>query len=298
MEKIGFLGLGIMGRPMAKNLLKHGCELYVSQKSAAAAELESLGARLCSETELAGQCSLIFLSLPKGEICRDMLLGQHGIAEFLKEGALVVDTSSITPTQAQEIASGLAGHGVGYLDCPVSGGEPGAIAGTLSMMAGGAQENFDRAYPYLMMMGSSAVRIGAVGSGSVCKLANQIIVNLTIASVSEAMVFAAKAGADPEKVFHAIAGGLAGSAVLNAKVPMMLSRNFKPGGKISINHKDIHNVLETAHQIDAPVPLSAQLFEMLQALKVDGHMNDDHSGIVQYVEKLANVVVKSGGTEQ
>lgn len=294
-ERIGFLGLGIMGRPMAKNLLKKGCELYISKDSRAADELSALGAVCCTEAEIGEQCSLVFLSLPKGEICREVLFGSESISGTLKKGALVVDTSSITPVEAQEFSAKLAEIGVGYLDCPVSGGEPGAINATLSFMVGGTQEDFDRAFPYFMMMGNSAVRIGEVGSGSVCKLANQIIVNMTIASVSEALVFAAKAGADPEKVFHAIRGGLAGSAVLDAKVPMMLARNFIPGGKISINHKDIKNVLATAHEIDAPVPLSAQLFEMMQALKIDGHINDDHSGIVQYFEKLANVVVKSGG---
>ena len=162
-------------------------------------------------------------------------------------------------------------------------------------MAGGSSEDFERAYPYFMMMGASAILIGEVGSGCITKLANQVIVNLTIAAVSEAMVLATKAGADPEKVYKAIRGGLAGSVVLDAKVPMMLERNFIPGGKISINHKDIKNVIETAHIIDAPVPMSAQLFEIMQALKVHGHMDDDHSGIVQYFEALADIkVVKRG----
>jgi 2-hydroxy-3-oxopropionate reductase len=159
-------------------------------------------------------------------------------------------------------------------------------------MCGGDQEDFDALKEYFDIMGSSALLIGGSGSGSVTKLANQVIVNNTIAIVSEAFVLATKAGADPEKVYKAIRGGLAGSAVLDAKIPMIVERNFKPGGKISINHKDIKNVLATAHDIDVPVPYSAQLFEIMQALKVGGHMNDDHGGIVQYFEQLADVEVR------
>ena len=182
--------------------------------------------------------------------------------------------------------------GVGFVDAPVSGGEPGAVAGTLAFMAGGEEKDFDALKPYFTIMGSSALLVGAPGSGSVTKLANQVIVNNTIAVVSEAFVLAVKAGADPVKVYEAIRGGLAGSAVLDAKLPMMVERNFKPGGKISINHKDIKNVINTAHELDVPVPYSAQLFEILQSLKVHGHMEDDHSGIVQYFEGLADVIVK------
>lgn len=298
MERIGFFGLGIMGRPMAKNLLAKGCDLTVSNASRACAELCELGARACAPEVFGQSCDIVFLSLPSGEICRSSLFDKNGLADSLKPGSLVADTSSITPVEAREFADKLSARGIAYIDCPVSGGEPGAVNGTLSFMAGARQEDFDRAYPYFMMMGASAVRVGEVGSGSLCKLANQIIVNMTIASVSEAMVLAAKGGADPQKVFEAIRGGLAGSAVLEAKVPMMLARNFRPGGKISINRKDIKNVLSTAHELDVPVPLSAQLFEIMQALKVDGHMDDDHSGIVQYFEKLAGAEVRSGGGER
>ena len=165
-------------------------------------------------------------------------------------------------------------------------------AGTLAIMAGGDQEDFDAMKEYFDILGSSALLIGGSGSGSVTKLANQVIVNNTIAVVSEAFVLATKAGADPEKVYHAIRGGLAGSAVLDAKIPMIIERNFKPGGPIRINHKDIKNVVNTAHSIDVPIPYTAQLYEILQTLKIHGHMNDDHGGIVQYFEKLADVEVK------
>lgn len=158
-------------------------------------------------------------------------------------------------------------------------GNPGAVSGTLAIMAGGDQDAFDRLIPYFEIMGSSALLIGGSGSGSITKLANQVIVNMNIAAVSEAFVLASKAGADPSKVYKAIRGGLAGSAVLDAKMPMILERNFKPGGKISINHKDIKNVVETAHEIDVPVPFTSQLFEVFQALKVSGHMNDVMQGL-------------------
>ena len=200
--------------------------------------------------------------------------------------------SSVTPVESKECFEGLAKIGVGFVDSPVSGGEPGAVNGTLAFMAGGRQEDFDKLMPYYNIMGSSAVLIGSSGSGSVTKLANQIIVNNTIAIVSEAFVMATKAGADPVKVYEAIRGGLAGSAVLDAKIPMIVERNFVPGGKISINHKDIKNVVNTAHAIDVPIPYSAQLYEILQTLKIHGHMNDDHGGIVQYFEALADVQVK------
>lgn len=296
MEQIGFIGLGIMGLPMAANLLKAGCSVLVHDVSAPAMErAAALGAVPATMEELGESCTLVFLSLPNGDIGKAVLLGEDGLTARLQPGSLVVDTSSITPEQASDCGRALATQGIGYLDAPVSGGEPGAIQGTLSFMVGGSEENFRRATPCFEIMGSSAVRIGDVGSGSVAKLANQVIVNLTIAAVSEAMVLAARAGADPEKVFDAIRGGLAGSAVLEAKVPMMLDRNFKPGGKISINRKDIRNVLDAAHSLDVPVPMSAQLYEIFQTLKVRGRMDEDHSAIVRYFEQLAGVTVQRGG---
>ena len=200
--------------------------------------------------------------------------------------------SSVTPVESKECYDRLKEMGVGFVDAPVSGGEPGAIAGTLAIMAGGEEEHFEVLRKYFDILGSSALLIGGPGSGSVTKLANQIIVNNTIAVVSEAFVLATKAGADPVKVYEAIRGGLAGSAVLDAKIPMIVERNFKPGGPIRINHKDIKNVVNTAHSIDVPIPYTAQLYEIMQTLKIHGHMNDDHGGIVQYFEKLADVEVK------
>ncbi|MEG0509612.1 MAG: NAD-binding protein, partial [Eubacterium sp.] len=210
----------------------------------------------------------------------------------IQAGSIVIDMSSVTPTESNECADKLEAMNVGFLDAPVSGGEPKAIDGTLAFMVGGKQSVFDKIMPYFDKMGASALLVGGTGSGSVTKLANQIIVNLNIAAVSEALVLATKAGADPELVYQAIRGGLAGSTVLDAKAPLMIERNFVPGGKISINLKDIKNVMSTAHDLDVPLPMSSQLLEIMQALKVDGHVNDDHGGIVQYFEKLAGIEVK------
>ena len=290
MSRVGFIGLGIMGKPMAKNLLKAGIDLMVCDlNEQAVKEVVECGAQASSYRE---KCDIVFLILPNGDISKSVLFDEGGVAQTLTAGKVICDMSSVTPVESKECFAGLKKIGVGFVDSPVSGGEPGAVNGTLAFMAGGRQEDFDKLMPYYNIMGSSAVLIGDSGSGSVTKLANQIIVNNTIAIVSEAFVMATKAGADPVKVYEAIRGGLAGSAVLDAKIPMIVERNFVPGGKISINHKDIKNVVNTAHAIDVPIPYSAQLYEILQTLKIHGHMNDDHGGIVQYFEALADVQVK------
>lgn len=291
--KLGFIGLGIMGRPMAKNLLKAGEELMVADlNKEAVADVVAAGAVEATYAEIGEQCERIIIMVPSGAISKSILFGEGGVASTIKEGAIVCDMSSVTPVESQECYEALKKQGVGFVDAPVSGGEPGAVAGSLAIMAGGDQEDFDAMKKYFDILGNSALLIGPSGSGSVTKLANQIIVNNNIAVVSEAFVLATKAGADPEKVYQAIRGGLAGSAVLDAKVPMIIERNFKPGGPIRINHKDIKNVVNTAHAIDVPIPYTAQLYEILQTLKIHGHMGDDHGGIVQYFEKLADVEVK------
>lgn len=297
--KVGFIGLGIMGRPMAKNMLKAGVELLVSDLSKeAVADVVAAGAKEASYAEIGEQCERIIIMVPSGAISKSILFGENGVASAIKAGSVVCDMSSVTPVESQECYKGLKEKGVGFVDAPVSGGEPGAAAGTLAIMAGGDKEDFDAMKEYFDILGSSALLIGGSGSGSVTKLANQVIVNNTIAVVSEAFVLAAKAGADPQKVYEAIRGGLAGSAVLDAKIPMIVERNFKPGGPIRINHKDIKNVVNTAHSIDVPIPYTAQLYEILQSLKVHGHMEDDHGGIVQYFEKLADVEVKKFDQEE
>lgn len=291
--KVGFIGLGIMGRPMAKNLLKAGVELLVSDlNKEAVADVVAAGAKEATYAEIGEACERIIIMVPSGAISKSILFDEGGVASTVKAGSVVCDMSSVTPVESKECFEGLKKLGVGFVDAPVSGGEPGAINGTLAIMAGGEQKDFDAMKEYFDILGSSALLIGESGSGSVTKLANQVIVNNTIAVVSEAFVLAVKAGADPQKVYEAIRGGLAGSAVLDAKIPMIVERNFKPGGPIRINHKDIKNVVNTAHSLDVPIPYTAQLYEILQTLKIHGHMNDDHGGIVQYFEKLADVEVK------
>lgn len=296
--KVGFIGLGIMGRPMAKNLVNAGVSLVVSDLNKEAVnDLVALGAQEGSYEEIGEKCDIILTILPNGAIVQEVLFGENGVSNTLSEGKLVCDMSSVTPTESKFCYERLREQGVGFVDAPVSGGEPGAVAGSLAIMCGGDEKDFASLQELFGILGNSSVLIGPSGSGSVTKLANQIIVNLGIATVSEALVLATKAGADPMKVYKAIRGGLAGSAVLDAKAPMMCARNFVPGGKISINHKDIKNVINTAHDLDVPLPLTAELFEIMQALKVGGHMNDDHAGIVQYFEQLAGVTVRSDITE-
>ncbi|WP_297135424.1 2-hydroxy-3-oxopropionate reductase [Terrisporobacter sp.] len=292
MKKLGFIGLGIMGKPMAKNLLKGGYDLVVHDLNTEVVnELVEDGAESKGLLEIGEECEVIFTILPNGKIVKDVLFGENGVTTKIKKGAIVVDMSSVTPTESKYCAEKLEEIGVGFIDAPVSGGEPKAIDGTLAFMAGGKEETYEKVVPYFDAMGSSAILIGPSGSGSVTKLTNQIIVNLTIAAVSEGFVLAAKAGADPEKVYQAIRGGLAGSTVLDAKVPMIINRDFKPGGKISINLKDIKNVMSTAHNIDVPLPMTSQLLEIMQGLKVSGNLDDDHASIVKYFERLAGIEV-------
>lgn len=294
-KKVGFIGLGIMGKPMAQQMLDKGSELLVFDiNKEAVVEIEKSGARFASLKEIGEQCDAIFTILPNGSIVYDTLFKEDGIANNIKKDAVVIDMSSVTPVDSKKCSDRLAKLGAHFLDAPVSGGEPKAIDGTLSFMVGGKEEIFDRVYPLFMQMGASAVLVGDVGSGSVTKLVNQIIVNMNIATLGEGLVFAEKAGVDPEKVFEAIRGGLAGSQVMEAKAPMIINRNFEPGGKISINHKDIKNVIDTAHSMDIPVPLSAQLFEIMQGLKVRDLMDEDHGAIVKHFEALADVEVRKG----
>ena len=293
-KKIGFIGLGVMGKPMAKNLLKAGFSLTVFDiKAEPVAELVALGAeKESSPAKVAGKCDIIITMLPNSPHVIQVLTGENGVLEGIRPGSIIIDMSSISPVVAKKMYAAAAEKGVEMLDAPVSGGEPKAIDGTMSIMVGGKAEVFESVKDILLSMGGSAVLIGDIGSGNTAKLANQIMVALHLSAVSEAMVFAEKAGVDPEKVYQAIRGGLAASTVLDAKMPMILDRNFKPGGPIWMHTKDLLNVRDTALEIDAPIPLTTQILEAMKAMKADGHQNDDHCGIIQYWEKLANVTVK------
>jgi 2-hydroxy-3-oxopropionate reductase len=296
---IGFIGLGIMGKPMAKNLLKAGYELVVFDVvEAPLKEVVAAGAKAAtSPSDVASQCEIIITMLPNSPHVKTAVLGKNGVIEGVKAGSIVVDMSSIAPLASREIAAALAAKGAEMLDAPVSGGEPKAIDGTLAIMVGGKQEIFDKVKDILLKMGGSAVLCGDIGAGNVTKLANQIIVALNIAAMSEALVLATKAGVDPEKVFDAIKGGLAGSTVLNAKAPMVLAGNYKPGFRIELHIKDLQNALDTAHEISTPIPLTSHVMEMMQAMKVDGKQTEDHGGLIQFYEKLAGVKVRKGGAQ-
>lgn len=291
---IGFIGLGIMGKPMCKNLLKagHNCRVYDIVK-ASVEELQGCGAVGCkSAQEAAMDADLVITMLPNSPHVRQVVLGDQGIIHVMKEGTILVDMSSIAPLASQEVGKALAQKNIGMLDAPVSGGEPKAIDGTLSIMVGGKRELYDRLKDILLCMGSSAVYCGELGAGNTTKLANQIVVALNIAACAEAFTLAKKAGVDPELVYAAIRGGLAGSTVMEAKVPMMLSGNDRPGFKIELHIKDLNNALETGHGVGMGLPLTAAVMEMLQQLKADGQGDKDHSALVKYYEKMTGESIR------
>ena len=291
--KIGFIGLGIMGKPMARNLLKAGHELVVFDVIQANVDLivEAGAKAAASSKEVAEQCSLIITMVPNGPQVKEVVMGPGGVLEGAKAGATVIDMSSIAPQVSQEVCAACAEKGVRMIDAPVSGGEPKAIDGTLSIMVGGDKAVFEEFKEILLVMGGSAVWCGEIGAGNTTKLANQIIVAVNIAALSEAMLLASKAGVDPELVFQAIKGGLAGSTVMNAKAPMILERNFKPGFKIDLHIKDLNNAISAGHSVGAPLPLTAQVMEMLEVLHFDGCGQDDHSAIAKYYEKVCGSTI-------
>ena len=291
--KVGFIGLGIMGKPMSKNMLKAGYDVTVFDfNKAAVDEVVAAGAKAAGSSKEVGEnVEVLVTMLPNSPHVKSVLFGENGAAEGLKAGTTVIDMSSINPVESQNISKKLAEKGIELLDAPVSGGEPKAIDGTISVMVGGKQEVFDKYYDLMKSMSGSVVRVGDVGAGNTTKLANQIIVALNIAALSEAFVLCEKANVDPQLVFDAIKGGLAGSTVMNAKAPMMIERNFEPGFRIELHIKDLQNALDTSHEINVSLPLTAQVMEIMQALKVDGRETKDHSAILNYYEKINNVTV-------
>jgi len=291
--KIGFIGLGIMGKPMSKNLLKAGYQLVVLDHNHETTQqlVEAGAASAATPKAVAEQSDVVITMLPNSPQVKEVVLGENGIIEGARAGLVVIDMSSIAPLASREISQALAAKQVAMLDAPVSGGEPKAIDGTLSVMVGGDKAVFEQCYVLIKAMATSVVHTGDIGAGNVTKLANQVIVALNIAAMSEALVLATKAGVEPELVFQAIRGGLAGSAVLEAKAAMVMERNFKPGFRIDLHIKDLANALDTSHSIGAQLPLTAQVMEMLQALKADGLGQSDHSAIARYYESLAKVEV-------
>ena len=288
--KIGLIGLGIMGKPMAKNLLKAGYDLTVSDLNQASVdEIVAAGAKAATNAEIGETCDVVLTMVPNSPQVKAVMLGEDGVAAHMKPGSVFIDMSSINPVASKEIAAELAKRGIEMLDAPVSGGEPKAIDGTLSFMVGGKQEVFDQYKDILGAMGTSVVRCGDVGAGNTTKLANQIIVACNIQALAEALTLAQKAGVDPELVFQAIKGGLAGSTVMNAKAPMMIAGNDKPGFKIDLHIKDLNNALDCAHTVGAPLPMTAEVQEVLQWLHNNGCGQDDHSSIIKYYKKLTGI---------
>ena len=296
-EQIGFVGLGIMGRPMVRNLMKAGYSVTVYDiVSDAVEELASEGATpATSSDEVASKTDTIITMLPDSADSERAILGEGGVLAGAKKGSIIIDMSSIAPSMSQKIFQECSKEGVEMMDAPVSGGEPGAINATLAIMVGGKQEIFDQCYDLLSVMGSNVVLTGDIGAGNITKLANQIIVAANIEALSEAMVLAQKAGVDPERVFNAIRGGLAGSTVMEAKAPMMLDRNFRAGFRIRLHQKDLRNVLQTAQELNVPLPVTALLQQMLGSLVNDGEQDLDHSASLHFLEKLSHVEVKKGG---
>ena len=290
--KIGFIGLGIMGRPMAKNLLKAGYDVTVDSHSpAAAAELEACGAKVADQPTIGSTCDLVLTMLPNAPQVKQVMLGANGVAAHMQPGSTFIDMTSLNPIASKEIAAELAARGIQMLDAPVSGGEPKAIDGTLSFMVGGKEEVFNRFKPVLASMGSSVVLCGGIGAGNVTKLCNQTIVAVNIAVLAEAMQMGQMCGVEPQKIFEAIRGGLAGSTVMNAKAPMMMDQNFEPGFRIDLHIKDLKNVVDAASAVDAPIPLTQAVLEMMKVLHKDGCGSCDHSALLKYYQKLTGEVL-------
>lgn len=283
-----------MGRPMSRNLLGAGYKVVVydiapeSVENAVAAGAE----RGESPKDVASRTDIIVTMLPDAADVELVLMGPDGVLEGASRGAIVIDMSSVSPIASQKFSAACEGKGVDFLDAPVSGGEPKAIDGTLAIMVGGRKEVLDQALPVLQAMGSTVTLTGPVGSGNVTKLANQIMVAGNIVAMGEALVLATRAGVDPEVVFNAVRGGLAGSTVLDAKAPMVYSRDFKPGGRISLHEKDLRNALHTAETFGVPLPFTSMAQQMMRALINTSRGDLDHSALVQFTEHLAQVEVK------
>lgn len=288
---IGFIGLGIMGYPMAKNLISAGYTLHIFDLvSERVEQLATLGAVAEINAEaVAKQSDVIITMLPNSSHVQEVMLGDHGVLKGTHPGSIVIDMSSIAPEVSKQVYQACEAKQVEMLEAPVSGGEPKAIDGTLSIMVGGKQDVFEQVKDSILLkMGASAVYCGEPGAGNTTKLANQIIVACNIAACAEAFHLAKQADVDCNLVFQAIRGGLAGSTVMDAKVPMMLNHQFDPGFRIELHIKDLNNAIETAHTVGSPVPLSAQVMEMFQVLKQKGQAAKDHSALMEYYELLGD----------
>jgi 2-hydroxy-3-oxopropionate reductase len=288
-DKVGFVGLGIMGKPMAKNLMQSGYELVVHNRSPEKAEeLAREGATAAeSPKEVAGQSDIVITMLPDSPDVREALAGEGGVLEGIQEGALVVDMSTISPVVTEELAAAVGEKGASMLDAPVSGGDVGAIEGTLSIMAGGSEEDFERAKPLFEVMGKTVTHVGPTGAGQVTKACNQIVVALTIEAVSEALVLGSKGGVAPEKILDVLSGGMAGNKVMEAKREKFLSHTFDPGFRAELHHKDIGIALAAGREYGVALPVTAIVDQMLLSMKRKGWGGEDHSALLKVIEDLS-----------
>jgi 2-hydroxy-3-oxopropionate reductase len=296
-EKVGFVGLGIMGRPMARNLVEAGYDLVVFNRSRGAVEeLAEEGAETAgSPKEVAQGSDVVITMLPDSPDVWEVVAGEDGVLEGIEEGALLVDMSTISPVVTRELARKAQERGASMLDAPVSGGDVGAQEGALSIMVGGGEEDFERARPLFEVMGQTITHVGSSGAGQTAKAANQIVVALTIEAISEALVLGSKAGAAPEKILEALSGGLAGSKVMEAKREKFLSHHFDPGFRVELHHKDLGIALAAGREYGVPLPVTAIVDQMLGSLKVKGKGDRDHSAILTLIEEGAQHRIGEGG---
>jgi 2-hydroxy-3-oxopropionate reductase len=297
-DAVGFIGLGIMGRPMAKNLMEAGYELVVHNRSPEKAEElaeEGDATAAGSPKEVAQACEIVITMLPDSPDVEAVVAGEDGVLEGIRDGALLVDMSTISPVVTEELSEKIRGRGASMLDAPVSGGDVGAIEGALSIMVGGSEEDFERARPLFDVMGKVATHVGPTGAGQVVKACNQIVVALNIEAVSEALVLGSKAGVAPEKVVEALSGGLAGSAVMEAKKQKFFSHDFEPGFRIELHHKDLGIALAAGREYGVALPVTALVDQMLEASKAKGRGDRDHSALLTLLEEAAQHEIGEGG---
>jgi len=289
MAAIGFIGLGIMGRPMALNLIKGGHTLFLHSRSGVPEDLTAAGGRACrSSREVASQADVVITMVPDTPDVEAVLFGAEGVAEGLSAGKAVVDMSSISPIATKQFAQRIGELGCEYLDAPVSGGEVGAKNATLSIMVGGSESTFGRIRPIFELMGKNITLIGGNGDGQTCKVANQIVVALTIEAVGEALLFASKAGADPARVRQALMGGFASSRILEVHGERMINRTFDPGFRVELHQKDLNLALSGARALGVSLPNTSTAQELFNACAAQGGAKWDHSAMVRALEKLAS----------
>jgi 2-hydroxy-3-oxopropionate reductase len=296
-ERIGFIGLGIMGKPMARNLMKAGYDLIVHNRSRAAVEeIAGEGAIPASNPrEVAEQSKIVITMLPDSPDVRDVVFGENGLLEAMGDGSLLIDMSTISPVTTLEVVEALRAKGAHALDAPVSGGDKGAIAATLSIMVGGDAADFERAKPIFEALGKTIVHVGAAGAGQTVKACNQIVVALTFEAVSEALVLGSKAGVDPHKIVQVLSGGLAGNKVLELRGESMIAHNFQPGFRINLHRKDLGIALDAGKSYNVALPATAQVNQMFTAMVASGFGDLDHSALLKHIEALAEHEVGQAG---